>query len=386
MRKLTLLAALVVVGQAVWIPAVGRAQEPPTVTLEASAGEITFPEAVRLFGTVDPVIEAESVRILDEEGRVRAEVTPDADGSYSARLAPLRSTTFLAQYALATSEEVRVRVRSLVEARLRSAPLFGKALVVGSVRPRHRGDLVEIRLLRDGRVVATKRVRLREGMWFKAAFSVDKPGTYRARVLFNDDDHAPGWAATEIRSTSTPSLTVGSSGDAVKRLEGRLLSLGYYLPAADRSYDAKTRDAVIAFNKVQGRTRTGSVDASTWHALASPRAARARYDWDGRHIEIDQTQQVVKVVDDGRVRWVLHTSTGANGYTHDGLYRFYRQIDGYSGGRLYYPSYFDGRRAIHGWPEVPTYPASHGCARIPMWAAQWMNGLIPLGMRVAVYH
>jgi lipoprotein-anchoring transpeptidase ErfK/SrfK len=86
------------------------------------------------------------------------------------------------------------------------------------------------------------------------------------------------------------------------------------------------------------------------------------------------------------VRWVLHTSTGANGYTHDGLYRFFRQIDGYSGGRLYYPSYFDGRRAIHGWPEVPTYPASHGCARIPMWAAEWMNGRIRIGMRVAVYH
>ena len=385
MRTLRLLLAAVLVGVGTW-GAPARAQDSPSISLEASPGQVTFPDAVRLFGAVDPLVEAENVRILDEEGRIRAEVAPEADGSYSVRIEPLRSTTFVAQYALATSEEVRVRVRSLIEARLRSAPLFGSAVVTGSVRPRHRGDLVEVRLLRNGRVVAAKRVRLREGMWFKASVPITKVGTYRARVLFNDEDHAPGWATTTTRSTSIPALTVGSEGDAVKRLERRLIDLGYYLPSADRSYDAKTRDAVIAFNKVQGRPRSGSVDGGTWHALASPRKALARYDWNGRHIEIDQTQQVVKVVDDGKVRWVLHTSTGANGYTHDGLYRFYRQIDGYSGGRLYYPSYFDGRRAIHGWPEVPTYPASHGCARIPMWAAQWMNGLIPLGMRVAVYH
>jgi peptidoglycan hydrolase-like protein with peptidoglycan-binding domain len=382
MRALSLLVAfLLFVGAA---PV--RAQEPPTVTLEASSGLVTYPGSVRLSGRVEPVVEAESVRILDQEGRIRAEATPDAEGAYSVSVQPLRSTTFTAQYALATSEEVRVRVRSLVRARLRSAPLFGRAVVTGSVRPRHRGERAEVRLVRNGKVVATKRVRLHEGMWLKTGFRITKIGTYRARVIFNDEDHAPGLSGTDARSTFTPSLTVGSESDAVKRLERRLIELGYYLPGADRSYDTRTRDAVIAFNKVQGLTRSGSVDAATWQALASPRRASARYDWNGRHIEIDQTQQVVKVVDGGRVRWVLHTSTGANGYTHDGLYRFYRQIDGYSGGRLYYPSYFDGRRAIHGWPEVPTYPASHGCARIPMWAAQWMNGLIPLGMRVAVYH
>jgi len=362
------------------------AQEPPAVTLEASSTIVSFPDEVGLSGTVEPVIEGESVRILDEEGRIRAETTPQADGTYSLRLAPLRSTTFTAQYALAMSEPVRVRVRSLVTARLRSAPLFGRALVTGSVRPRHRGGRAEVRLLRNGRVVEKRTVSLRDGMWIKTGFYIARLGTYRARIHFNDDDHAPAWASSSTRSTATPNLTVGSSGDPVKRLEGRLIGLGYYLPKPDRSYDEKTRDAVIAFNKVQGRARVGSVDAATWSVLTSPRPARARHDWNGRHIEIDQSQQVVKVVDGGKVRWLLHTSTGANGYTHDGLYRFYRQIDGYSGGRLYHPSYFHGRRAIHGWPEVPTYPASHGCARVPMWAAKWINGKIGIGMRVAVYH
>lgn len=31
--------------------------------------------------------------------------------------------------------------------------------------------------------------------------------------------------------------------------------------------------------------------------------------------------------------------------------------------------YFRGGFAIHGYPSVPAYPASHGCVRIPMWFA-----------------
>jgi lipoprotein-anchoring transpeptidase ErfK/SrfK len=143
---------------------------------------------------------------------------------------------------------------------------------------------------------------------------------------------------------------------------------------------------MIAFNKVQGRTRSGSVVADTWRALASPRRPRPRVRWPRNHIEINQTRQVVMFVRKGRVKWILHTSTGLNGATHDGVYRVHRKIAGYSGGRLYYPSYFDGLRAIHGWPEVPTYPASHGCARVPMWAATWAHGKAPMGMQVRVYH
>jgi lipoprotein-anchoring transpeptidase ErfK/SrfK len=64
----------------------------------------------------------------------------------------------------------------------------------------------------------------------------------------------------------------------------------------------------------------------------------------------------------------------------------FRKIAGYSGHRLYYPSYFDGLRALHGWPEVPTYAASHGCVRIPYWNAIWVHGLADYGTRVVIYH
>jgi hypothetical protein len=182
-----------------------------------------------------------------------------------------------------------------------------------------------------------------------------------------------------------PALSQGDRDGHVKRLEKRLRSLGYYLPRVDRRFGVETADALIAFNKVQRSTRVGYVTEATWRALADPRRPKPRYRA-GFHFEIDQTRQVIFIVKKGKVRWILHTSTGAGNATRDGTFTVHRKLEGYSVGRLYYPSYFDGLRAFHGWPEVPTYNASHGCARVPMWAAKWLFGKVSLGDTVRIYH
>jgi lipoprotein-anchoring transpeptidase ErfK/SrfK len=64
----------------------------------------------------------------------------------------------------------------------------------------------------------------------------------------------------------------------------------------------------------------------------------------------------------------------------------FRKLAGHSENRLYYPSYFDGLRALHGWTEVPTYAASHGCVRIPYWNAIWTYRQAEYGTPVVVYH
>jgi hypothetical protein len=68
-----------------------------------------------------------------------------------------------------------------------------------------------------------------------------------------------------------------------------------------------------------------------------------------------------------------------SGLTRDGAFRVSAKTAGFSPNRLYYPSYFDQYRALHGWTEVPTYAASHGCVRIPYWNAQWVYGLADHG-------
>ena len=121
-------------------------------------------------------------------------------------------------------------------------------------------------------------------------------------------------------------------------------------------------------------TRSYSVSEATWRRLADPRMPHAVHDWHGFHFEVDQTRQVLYTVEDGDITNVLHVSTGAGGATHDGTFRVFSKLAGFSPHHLYYPSFFDGERALHGWTEIPTYAASHGCVRIPYWNAKWVYG------------
>ncbi len=52
---------------------------------------------------------------------------------------------------------------------------------------------------------------------------------------------------------------------------------------------------------------------------------------------------------------------------------------------LWYPSYFLRGFAIHGYPSVPAYPASHGCVRVPMWLAPSLYAQIPMGSAIYIY-
>ena len=45
----------------------------------------------------------------------------------------------------------------------------------------------------------------------------------------------------------------------------------------------------------------------------------------------------------------------------------------------------NGGIAIHGSEDVPAYPASHGCIRIPMFASQRLTSMVPKGTPVYVY-
>src|SRR5205823_6234288 len=53
-------------------------------------------------------------------------------------------------------------------------------------------------------------------------------------------------------------------------------------------------------------------------------------------------------------------------------------------GVLYNPLFFNGGIAIHGEPAVPTYPASHGCVRIPMSDSLWFYNTVTKGTPVYV--
>jgi len=358
-----------------------------SVTLTASATTLAYGESVELSGQTSPPTGGQTIDIVDAAGTILAQTTTGAAGGFSATLTPEASVTVHAVWHPATSSEVSIGVQAILTVRVGAVRLFDRAAVRGTVRPAHPGGTVQVTLTRDGKAVATRRPTTGAAGGFDAVFRIEKPGTYRVRAAFVDDDHLKGTAIDGPRSTSLPSLGIGSSGIYVDLLERRLVDLNYRLTGVDGRYDFRTGDAVLAFRKVQRMPRVFGVDAGVWRVLADPIRPRPKSSADGFHIEIDQTRQVVYTVDDGTITNIMHVSTGkASTPTRDGWFRVNRKLAGFSPNRLYYPSYFDGNRAIHGWTEVPTYPASHGCVRVPYWNAQWIFGLAEYGTRVIVYH
>lgn len=213
---------------------------------------------------------------------------------------------------------------------------------------------------------------------------------------------APAAAAVEP-AVPAPARTLrrGDTGPEVLAVQQRLDALGYWLGTPDGSFGGLTEQAVFAVQGVAGLARDGAVGAATREALAAGArpAARSAH---GAVTEIDRDAGVLSIVRDGEVELVVHTSTGTfESYRHDGrrlladtpegTFAVTWSHDGWREGalgRLYRPRYFhpDGI-AVHGYPSVPAYPASHGCARVTRAAMDliWARDLMPRGSAVQVY-
>jgi len=185
----------------------------------------------------------------------------------------------------------------------------------------------------------------------------------------------------------------------VKALQERLAELGYDVGTPDGKWGAQTTYALMAFQKVEGLSRDGQDGPQTQAALATaskpgpmvPGGAANR-------IEIDVERQVMFHWVGGSLARILPVSTGNNerycvdgecsvAVTPGGSFRIGRKAAGLEVaplGELWWPMYFNGGIAIHGSPSVPAYPASHGCIRIPMYAAPTFYDQVPAGTRVHV--
>jgi peptidoglycan hydrolase-like protein with peptidoglycan-binding domain len=187
--------------------------------------------------------------------------------------------------------------------------------------------------------------------------------------------------------------------EMISEAQQRLIDLGYWIGEADGKWGEASHHGLIAFQKVERRKRTGRLTIDELQALRT--AARpAPCERGFVHVEVDLQRQVLFMVDaEGTVSKILPGSTG-NGklfliegetdtaVTPLGRFRVYRKLEGWRKsklGLLYYPSYIVGGIAIHGNPSVPAEPASHGCIRIPMFAAEEFSNLTPIGTQVIVY-
>ena len=264
--------------------------------------------------------------------------------------------------------------------------------VRGTVVPFVAGQRVHVSLYRDGHVQASKTVALsRNGSAgrFHVSFRDLKPG--RTRVLAS---HAPT-PQLQALSAGTPDLSVlagaqlsiGARGAEVWVLQRGLRALHYAIPESGY-FDEATSDAVIAFRKLTGLPRVAYADASVLRALKRGEGAfQVRFPQDGRHVEANLSKQVLAEIEShGRVLNIYPTSSGKPSTpTVIGRFQVYEKTPGFNSEMMLDSNYFITGYAIHGYPEVPTYAASHGCLRVPNLDAPSIYAWVQIGTPVDVY-
>jgi L,D-transpeptidase catalytic domain/Putative peptidoglycan binding domain len=339
---------------------------------------VDYGRRIRLSGRILPAVPGETVA-LERGGRTVATARVGGSGRYVFGERARAPGSYLVRIGELVSRPVAVGIRPRVTVSITGSRVAGRPFVVrAAVQPAAAGSLrVEVRrpparrLERSGAGRVALRVPTR------------RQGRYRVRIGVVP---APGWAASAT-TLSVPlrlaRLGPGSRGASVRELERRLADLGYALRRIDGHYGHDTTEAVLAFQKVEDLPWTGRVTGRLWRTLDRASRARPRYAY-GNHVEVDKRRQLLFVVRRGRVALVSHVSTGATGNTPVGRWRVYRKVTGWDW-VLWYPMYFLRGFAIHGYPSVPAYPASHGCVRVPMWLAPRLYRRHSYGTLVYVY-
>ncbi len=216
--------------------------------------------------------------------------------------------------------------------------------------------------------------------WGRAAASGYFAIGFRAQAGRNPGSDFPG------------GFTVGDSGPGVRAMQEDLARLTYLAPRfVNGSFDAATWQAVVGFQGYSRLERTGVATALTVASLMRAERPQARHVDGAAHVEVDLDRQVMMLVHgSGVVTRLIHISSGITGNTPAGSYTVIRK-ERMSWSKpfkawLPYASYFFEGFAMHEYPDVPEYAASHGCVRVPAGDAAAVYAFTEMGMPVILYH
>jgi len=269
----------------------------------------------------------------------------------------------------------------------------GRMVVRGIVLPYVGGQTVKLSFYRDGRKVQVTTVSVLPVGNGAGQFHLDYSSGAAGVVQVRAAHYAtPQQAAFSGRSKSvsfvSPALGPGASGASVRLLQSELNALHYVVPL-DGVFDEATGRAVIAYRKMTGLERVASTNLRVFELLeAGAGSFHVRYPQDGRHVEADLTKQVLAEIEPGgRVRAIYTMSSGKPSTpTVIGHFNVYSKTPGENSEGMVDSNYFIRGYAIHGYHEVPTYAASHGCLRVPIPDAPAIYGWVQLGTAVDVYN
>ena len=174
------------------------------------------------------------------------------------------------------------------------------------------------------------------------------------------------------------------------QVEHKLAALHYDVGVPDGNIDEQATSAIMAFQKTYGLERTGGLTHAVTAQIMATQADPAPIAPGGEpnRIEISLARQVLFLYQNGALTKILPVASGTSETpTPTGTFRINRQESGWHTsrlGRLYNAQYFVGGYALHGSLSVPARPASHGCVRLPMSAAECFPSKVGMGTQVVI--
>src|SRR5436190_3130814 len=253
------------------------------------------------------------------------------------------------------------------------------------------GQVVTMTFSRNGRglkrVIVPVRRTPRGAGSAATTFRLAGPGRVRVSATHAATAQQTGLSAAGRVDAILPYAGYGSGGLRVRYLQRRLRAEGYAVHLSG-SFDNQTGRAVIAYRKVNRMARGGPANGRMYRQLARGRGSfHAKYPGHGRHMEADLSRQVLALMNpNGRPFRVYHISSGKPSTpTILGSYYVYSKTPGYNSLGMLDANYFIDGYAVHGYHEVPTYAASHGCIRTPIPDAPAIYSWVRFGTRIDVY-
>ncbi len=269
----------------------------------------------------------------------------------------------------------------------------GRIVVRGVVTPYVGGQSVKVSFYREGRKVEVRTVSVlaigNGAGQFHINFSSPDAGLVQARAAHyaSPQQGAFGARSQGVRFVNA-NLGLGASGQSVRLLQSELDVLHYAVPLTG-VLDEGTGRALVAYRKMTGQERIPYVGRKVFELLERGAGSfHVRYPRDGRHVEADLTKQVLAEIEPGgRVRTIYMMSSGKPSTpTVIGRFSVYSKTPGTNTEGMVDSNYFIRGYAIHGYAEVPTYAASHGCLRVPIPDAPAIYSWVQQGTPVDVYN